>query len=276
MSKILVTGANGYIGQHVVKSVLALGHEVIASDLKYDGIDPRAQKSDIMLFSGDSDIYKQFGCPDAVIHLAWRNGFVHNADTHITDLPNHYVLIKNLIEGGLKNLTVMGTMHEVGYWEGAITPKTPTNPTSNYGIAKNALRQLSHTLADKSDVSLKWLRAYYITGDDIRGCSIFSKITQAALEGKKTFPLNSGKNKYDFISVYELADQIAKAGCQTKITGEINCCSGIPISLGEQVQNFVKENNYDIKFEFGVFPERPYDSPAIWGDASKIKQIMNN
>lgn len=35
----------------------------------------------------------------------------------------------------------MGTMHEVGYWEGAIDEHTPCNPQSQYGIAKNAMRQ---------------------------------------------------------------------------------------------------------------------------------------
>ena len=276
MSKVLITGANGYLGQHVVKAVLDLGHEVIASDLYYEGLDERAERSDVELFGGSETIYKDFNCPDAVIHLAWRNGFVHKADTHIEDLPCHYIFIKNMIEGGLKNLTVMGTMHEIGYWEGAIDETTPTNPSSNYGVAKNALRQLTHSLTDNTDVSMKWLRGYYILGDDARGSSIFSKIVKAAEEGKKTFPLNSGKNKYDFISIEELARQIAKAGVQTKVTGEINCCTGIPVSLGNKVEEFIKDHNFDMKPEYGVFPDRSYDSPGVWGDASKINLIMQS
>ena len=35
----------------------------------------------------------------------------------------------------------MGTMHEIGYWEGAIDENTPCNPLSMYGIAKDALRR---------------------------------------------------------------------------------------------------------------------------------------
>lgn len=276
MSNVLITGANGYLGQHVVKSVFELGHNVVASDLFYDGIDDRVEKSDVELFSGHENIYEEFGCPDAVIHLAWRNGFVHNADTHITDLPAHYTFIKNMVAGGLKNLTIMGTMHEVGYWEGAIDENTPTNPSSNYGIAKNTLRQLAHSLTDNTDTVLKWLRGYYILGDDARGNSIFSKICKAAEEGKKTFPLNSGKNKYDFITIQQLAEMIAKAGVQTEIDGEINCCTGNPVSLGEKVEQFIAEHGFDMKPEYGVFPDRPYDSPAIWGDATKINKIMDS
>lgn len=67
-----------------------------------------------------------------------------------------------MIAGGLPQLAVMGTMHEVGYWEGAIKEDTPTNPTSLYGISKNALRQMTYLLASGTNTKVDWLRAYYI------------------------------------------------------------------------------------------------------------------
>lgn len=273
--KVLVTGANGYVGRHVVKKLLDLGCVVIASDFNFDGVDKRAEYCTTELFSGHKDIYDEFGRPDAVIHLAWRNGFVHNADSHINDLPNHYTFLKNMMDGGLKNITVMGTMHEVGYWEGAIDENTPTNPSSLYGIAKNSLREMMPILSNGKDVAVKWLRAYYIMGDDLKNKSIFSKLVQKAQDGAKTFPLNSGKNKYDFINVEDLAEQISKAAIQTKITGVINCCTGKPISLGEKVEEFIKEKGYDITLEYGVFPDRPYDSPEVWGNPDKINKILD-
>lgn len=42
--KILVTGANGYLGQGIVKAILDSGHEVIAADFKVDHVDDRAKK----------------------------------------------------------------------------------------------------------------------------------------------------------------------------------------------------------------------------------------
>ena len=56
----------------------------------------------------------------------------------------------------------MGTMHEIGFWEGAVDENTPCNPLSQYGIAKNALRQSLLLLTQNSDVKIYWLRAYYI------------------------------------------------------------------------------------------------------------------
>lgn len=274
--KVLVTGANGYVGRHVVKKLLDLGCKVIASDFKFDGVDSRAEYCTTELFSGHENIYEEFGKPDAVIHLAWKNGFVHNDDSHVKDLSNHYAFLKNMIDGGLKNITVMGTMHEVGYWEGAIDENTPTNPSSLYGIAKNTLREIMPIISNGKDIAVKWLRAYYIMGDDLKNNSIFSKLVQKAEEGADTFPLNSGKNKYDFINVVDLAEQIAKAAIQTEITGVVNCCTGKPVSLGEKVEEFVKEKGYNIKLEYGVFPDRPYDSPEVWGNPDKINKILEN
>lgn len=276
MKKVLITGANGYIGRHVVNYMLDKGYEVYAASRNYNGLDTRAKKCNVEIFSGNKDIYNQLGKPDICIHLAWRDGFIHNSNSHIMDLSKHYEFLLNMVNGGLKNLSVMGTMHEIGYWEGAIDEETPCKPLSMYGIAKNSLRQSLEILAKEKDINLKWLRAYYIMGDDLRSNSIFSKITKMEQEGKKKIPFTRGKNKYDFISIDHLAEQICKSSIQNEITGIINCCTGVPVSLGEKVEEFIKENNFNIKLEYGAFPDRPYDSPGVWGDNSKIKKILEN
>lgn len=270
--KVVVTGASGYIGRHVVDALIKMHHEVIAVDMINKGINTDATFLSLDIFS--DDIYNKLGRPDACIHMAWKDGFNHASDAHMGMLSKHYAFIKNMIDGGVKYLSVMGTMHEIGYYEGCVDENTPTNPLSMYGIAKNALREASLLLADKSDTALMWLRAYYILGDDSNNNSIFTKITQMEHEGKASFPFVSGKNKYDFIHVDELAKQIATASTQSEITGIINCCSGEPVSLADKVNEFIEKNHYSIRPDYGKFPERPYDSPAIWGDNTKINLIM--
>lgn len=272
--KVLITGAAGYIGRHVVKEFLNKGYKVIASDLGYKGVDDRAEFSRIAIWSGDKNIYEQFGRPDILVHLAWRDGFVHNSSAHMMDLSSHIEFLQNMIDGGLPMLTVMGSMHEIGYWEGAIDENTPCNPLSMYGIAKNALRQAMLLYTKDKDVKLRWLRGFYIYGDDVHGSSIFAKIVQAVEDGKKEFPFTTGKNKYDFIHISELAQQIMMASVQEKYEGIINVCSGKKISLAEQVTKFIDDHHYDIKLKYGAFPDRAYDSPEVWGDNRIIAQIM--
>ena len=273
--QILVTGANGYIGKHVVEWLLNNNYDVLATDICLDRVDDRAQKKIINIFENSEDFSEVFKNVGVCIHLAWRNGFVHNSLTHLQDIPKHYEFLKKMSNIGIKNINVIGTMHEIGYWEGEITEETPTNPISLYGIAKNSLRQSLMILEKNENIDLKWLRVYSIQGDDKNNKSIFAKILQKENEKADKFPFSTGKNKYDFISVYELAEMISKASLQTEMKGIINCCSGNPISLKEKVENFLRENNLKIKLEYGAFPDREYDSPAIWGNNAAILKILN-
>ena len=275
--KVLVTGANGYIGRHVVKALLDAGVEVIACDMHVDDIDSRAERIALNLFTlPEGNIYEILGSPDACLHMAWRNGFVHNAPTQMGDISAHFNFLTAMIDGGLKQLAVMGTMHEVGYWEGAIDENTPCNPISMYGIAKDSLRRAMKLYTEQKGCILQWLRCYYILGDDKKNNSIFCKLLCAAEEGKKTFPFTTGKKKYDFIQVDNLAKLISACVMQNQVNGIINCCTGKPISLAEKVEEFIKEHNLDIKLDYGAFPDRPYDSPCTYGDPEKINKIMCN
>ena len=72
--KILVTGANGYLGQGIVRSILNNGHCVVATDFNTQFVDERAERIACNLFEVDNP-YSFFGEPDVLLHLAWRDGF---------------------------------------------------------------------------------------------------------------------------------------------------------------------------------------------------------
>lgn len=271
--KILITGANGYLGQGVVKALLDSGQEVIAADFKTDFVDERAKKYVCNLFEIE-DPYYAFGEPDVVVHMAWRDGFRHDSLNHINDLSKHYHFLSNMVQAGVSQLVVLGSMHEVGFFEGSINEDTPTNPQSLYGIAKNALRQSIELLRKDYDFVYQWIRGFYIVGNVQYGCSVFSKIAEAAEQGKKEFPFTMGENQYDFIDYDVFCRQVALVSMQKKVQGIINCCSGKPMKLSERVETFIQENHYDIKLQYGAFPDRPYDSKAIWGNNEKILSIM--
>ena len=185
-----------------------------------------------------------------------------------------YCFLKALLEGGLKHLCVMGSMHEIGFFEGSINENTPTNPLSLYGISKDALRRSVELLAKQKEVFFQWIRGYYIVGNSEQGCSIFSKITEAEKKGEDYFPFTTGQNQWDFIDYELFCNQIKAIAMQDKYTGIINACSGRLEKLADRVERFIKDNHYNIKLKYGTFPDRPYDSKAVWGDDTIIQKIM--
>lgn len=275
--RILISGANGYIGHHVVKELLQYKDlDIVAVDFYKNNLpeDIKYLNVDILKEATSKDLFNNLSCPERVIHLAWQDGFNHYAQSHINNLINHFNFLKNMIDAGVKSLTVMGTAHEIGYHEGRITAETPCNPLSYYGIAKNTLRQLLFVYAKDKDVKIKWLRAYYITGDDKNNHSVFTKLLEADEKGQNEFPFVKGSNQFDFIDINDLSKMIAKSAIQDEINGIINVCSGEPVSLKDKAEEFIKNHNLKIKLNYGVFPPRKYDSPVIYGDATLINKIM--
>ena len=273
--KILVTGANGYLGQGIVKKLLDYGHHVIAADFNTSYVDSRAERKQCDLFLVENP-YSYFDEPDALLHLAWRDGFVHCSENHILDLPKHYHFLKQIADEGIPKISVMGTMHEIGFFEGSINENTPCHPMSLYGIGKDTLRNCVSLMMNEKNIKWQWLRGYYIVGHSEFGSSIFSKITAAAKEGKAEFPFTMGQNQFDFIDYDDFCDQVAVVVGQDRINGIINICSGKPEKLADRVERFIKENGYNIKLKYGAFPDRPYDSKAVWGDNRKVMQIMQD
>jgi len=272
--RVLVTGANGYLGRGITKELLNYGHEVIATGYSLNDVDDRAKKIECDLFSVE-DPYVFFGKPEVVLHLAWKDGFVHNSNKHIDDLPKHFHFLKTMSHSGVKKLSVMGSMHEIGFFEGSVDENTPCRPMSMYGIGKNTLRSITELIAKNENIKFQWLRGFYIVGNSPRGNSIFSKIIDASMGNKKSFPFTMGQNQYDFLNYDVFCKYVAAAVGQNDINGIINICSGHPEKLADRVERFITENKLDIKLEYGKFPDRPYDSKAIWGNNQKITEIIN-
>lgn len=273
--KILVTGANGYLGRGIVKNLLDMGHQVIAVGTTVNEIDNRAKIFSINIFDVN-DPYEYFLKPDVLLHLAWKDGFVHDSTAHLENLSNHLLFLEKFFESKVKRITVMGTMHEIGFYEGSIDENTNTRPMNYYGAAKNSLRNFTEIMAKKYNKKFQWLRAFYIVENTIVGNSIFSKLVEAEKNGENLFPFTTGSNQYDFLDYEDFCYKVAVVVQQDEVIDIINICSGQPVKLSERVEKFINENNFKIKLDYGKYPDRPYDSKAVWGNNEKITNILKN
>jgi dTDP-6-deoxy-L-talose 4-dehydrogenase (NAD+) len=284
MKKVLVTGATGFIGNYVVNELLKNDCMVIASSSSIDkakGFQWFSQvlykAFDFTLFDDNIDYFNFFGKPDIVIHLAWEGlPFYKEAYHYEVNLPRHFQFISNLVRNGATDINITGTCFEYGMQEGKLSEDMPTHPDNYYAKAKDELRKHTETLQNSFSFSFKWIRLFYMYGKGQNPKSLLSQLDKALEANEEVFNMSGGEQVRDYLPVTKVADNIVKVALQKVVTGIINCCSGVPITVKELVQNYLKEKNRDIKLNLGFYPYPDYEPMAFWGDNKKLKLITDN
>lgn len=277
MTKFIVTGASGYIGGYVANYLELQGHEVFAP-IRFGSshnLHPRISVIRGDLWEIEPSLWKTIASEATLIHLAWQEGFVHSADSHLAQLSHHYNFVRLLIDSGLTRFVGLGSMHELGPVSGLVTEECIASPVNQYGIAKNALRTSLQNLCEEWNVEYLWLRCFYIVGDDHKNQSVFSKMLELEAEGAEFIPLTTGDSRFDFIEVRELALLVVRAAVLPKATGVLNLGSGKVMSLRERIQLFKKENNLQLELKFGFFPERVGITQGAWPDLTRMNNMLS-
>ncbi len=281
--KILVTGATGFIGQHLVKALLSEKHEVIATSTNW-------QKASMCSWFGEveyreykfaqifdeKDLFAYFDKPDLLIHLAWQGLPNFKAPFHIDEvLISQIHFLKNIIQNGLKGLVVTGTCLEYGMKDGSLSEDMPTSPTTAYGIAKDVLRKYIEILCQRyGGFSFKWVRLFYMYGEGQHANSLIPQLQKAVDNKEEEFKMSPGQQLRDFLSIEEVVKYLIKISFQKHFSGIINCCSGCPVSVEQFVRNYLRETGHMIKLNLGAYAYPDYEVMGFWGDNRKLIKIL--
>jgi dTDP-6-deoxy-L-talose 4-dehydrogenase (NAD+) len=282
--KILVTGASGFIGRHLINELIEqTSHEIIATSRDLS----KARSCDWFgkvryipydLDSSIEDLFDYFGRPDKVIHLAWDGLPNYNDSLHIEkNLYRHYFFIKNLIANGLKEITVTGTCFEYGMKNGCLSENDQTEPSNMYGLAKDTLRKILVELSKSYDFKYKWIRLFYMYGEGQSSSSLFSLLDSAILNKSDSFDMSGGEQLRDFLHIDDVVRNIYLISQQTLYLNQsINCCSGVGASVRRLVEEYLKERNHNLKLNLGVYPYPKHEPMAFWGDIRKLESIKKH
>jgi len=277
--KVLVTGSTGSIGNYVISDLLKYDLDIIATARNINKAKKNEWFEKVRFLGCDLntkiDFFNYFEQPDAVIHLAWEGLPNYKERFHIErNLPNNIFFLSNLINSGLKKITVIGTCLEYGLISGCLSEEIITNPLTSYGIAKDTLRKYLESLESDYNLDFKWVRLFYLHGNYQNKKSILSQLTKAIANKEKVFNMSGGEQLRDYLPIKKVVEYITKIFLQTKLTGTINCCSGKPISIRNFVEDYLKQNDAEIKLNLGALPYPDYEPMAFWGDNTKLNKIL--
>jgi dTDP-6-deoxy-L-talose 4-dehydrogenase (NAD+) len=280
--RILVTGATGFIGNHLIPILLARGAEVIATYRNKDAAMDRPWASavtwrELDIFSPPDAPFEALGAPDRMVHLAWH-GLPNYKDSFHLDrnLPADTLFLTRLMEGGLKHLLGTGTCFEYGLQEGELSETMPCEPNTIYGKAKLALQQRLRDAAAEHGTVFQWARLFYTYGKGQNPNSLFAQLQKAIDNGEKTFNMSGGQQIRDYLPVEQLADALASIALQDETTGIINVCSGRSLTVQQLVEEYLDKQKATIALNLGYYPYPDYEPFKFWGSTRKLERVYGN
>ena len=280
--KILITGATGFVGRHVINELLKYDHQIIAVVRDKDLITLLSEaikiiELDLDNLQKDKNYFSELSSPDLLLHLAWQGLPNYKEKFHLEkNLPSHSAFLKNMVANGLQNLVVTGTCFEYGMKEGCLSEDIESNPQNPYAIAKDKLRRFLEELQKHNSFNLKWIRLFYMYGKGQNPNSLLSQLEKAIQNGDTVFNMSGGEQLRDYLPIEKVGENIVSIALQNKTNGIINCCSGVPIKIKTFVENYLRKNNKKIKLNLGYYPYPDYEAMAFWGDDKKLKTVLNN
>lgn len=276
--KIAVTGATGFIGQHVIAELERRSLSPTCVCRRRTVVPPALSKHTVVRFDladPPGNAFDAIGQPDTLIHLAWGGLPHYNSLHHFeAELPAQYGFLKGLVESGLRNCVVTGTCFEYGKRAGQLGEELETEPSNPYGFAKDALRRQLEYFRRTSPFNLTWARLFYLYGDGQSPNSLLPRLRSAVEQGDREFKMSGGEQLRDYLPVRQVATYLVSLALTERHNGIVNVCSGSPISVRRLVEGWIEQNGWSINLALGYHPYPEYEPMAFWGDAQKLHDII--
>jgi UDP-glucose 4-epimerase len=232
---ILITGVNGFIGNHLFKNLVNNGNHVIGISRNRNDTLIYPPNFKILDLSNRIEINKFImkHKPNYVIHLASANTKNYTASSYIESYQANLLCSLNLIEAcennvNLKKFIYIGTSDEYGFIQSDYIEGVREKPTSSYGLSKLSITNVLQALAITSNFPSLILRPTIIYGPGQKSSMLIPSVIDALSNGKE-FNMSNGEQFRDFVYIDDMIDAIILAiQSKTGVNGQI-----INISYGK-------------------------------------------
>lgn len=266
--QVIVSGATGFIGQHLVPLLITNGYDVIAIARNLTKAQSFKWFDKIQFIKADfSQEYLNFNFEHraGLIHLAWDGLPNYKSLLHFEkNLFSSYNLIKSLTNKGVGQVLVTGTCLEYGMQSGPLPSSLKTDPQIPYAVAKDTLRRLLKSLSNEKGFNLQWARLFYSYGEGQNTNSILPQLDLAINNKELIFNMSGGEQLRDYLPIEEIAIQLLQL-YEYKKPGNYNICSGNPVTVRSLVEQRIINKRSNIKLGIGMLPYSDYEPMEFWG-----------
>ena len=293
MSKILITGSDGFIGSHLTETLVRAGHSVRAfvmynSFNSWGWLDqsPTDIRDNLDVFAGDiRDPHgvktAMKGC-DSVLHLAALIAIpysYHSPDTYIdTNIKGTLNVLQAARELSVKRVVHTSTSEVYGSARFVpITEEHPLQGQSPYSATKIAADQLAYSFYASFGLPVTIARPFNTYGPRQSARAVIPTIITQIANGKKQIKLGAVSPTRDFNFVHDTVAGFIAAMKSDKGLGEVvNFGSNFEISIGDTAQLIAEAMNCKIEIITDEARLRPENSEVerLWADNSKAKTLF--
>ncbi|HTD57805.1 MAG TPA: NAD(P)-dependent oxidoreductase, partial [Solirubrobacteraceae bacterium] len=283
MSRVLVTGASGFIGSRVLPGCLHAGHEVhaVARELPQGRSEVHWHRADL-LDSAATVALVQSVRPDLLVHLAWyaEHGSFWSSPENVRWVEASLALIRAFAAAGGRRAAIAGTCAEydwsaIGH-EGpeGHTParcdelRTPLNPRTLYGASKYAVNLVAGRFAQTVDLELACGRVFFLYGPGEQAGRLVAAVARSLLAGEPT-PTTDGRQIRDFSHVQDVADGFV-ALLHSDVQGPVNIASGQPVTVGDLVETIARLVGRPELLRRGAIARAAGDPEALLADVRRL------
>lgn len=271
--KVLVTGGAGFIGSHVVESLLDQGHDVVVVDNLVTGhrenVDPRARFYQLDIRSAElGDLFERER-PDAISHHAAQMNVRRSVSDPLYDADVNVLGSLNLIECAVRHKVKKFIYISSGgavYGEPEELPcdeNHPVNPICQYGVTKHIVEHYLYLYKRNYGLDYTVLRYPNVYGprqDPYGEAGVVAIFTGQMLRGEGVLINGSGEQTRDFVYVKDCAWANVLA---------LENGSGQVYNLGTGVETSVNQIFALLKEIIG-YPREPRRGPAMVGETFRI------
>ena len=238
MKRILVTGASGFLGRHVIQRLGRSPYEVHAVSFStrpdFEGADRCTwHRADLLDDSERAAVVARVK-PDALLHLAWhaKPPSYWSAIENVDWLRASLDLFRSVARSGGTRLVGAGSCMEYDWNHGYCVERlTPLQPATLYGSAKAACGNVLEAASRELGVDAAWGRVFFVFGPHDSPVRLVPSLVQALAAGRPG-RCRTGSHVRDFMHVSDVASAFI-ALLDSDVRGPVNIASGVPLRISD-------------------------------------------
>ena len=270
MTRMLITGATGFVGLPVAQALVAAGHDVTCvirpgREDRLEGLNAALIHSDD-LFAESADWWAAaLDGIDTVIHLAWyaEPGKYLVSHKNLDCLAGTLAMAQGAAQAGLRRFVGVGTCFEYDVSGGSLSVETALAPQTPYAASKVAAFTSLTAWFAQAGVEFLWARLFYLYGAREDARRLVPYLHQQMQAGEAA-DLTSGTAIRDYMDVADAAAMLVRDALSNH-TGARNICTGRGITIRALAEQIADTYDRRDLLNFGARADNLTDPPVVVG-----------